>query len=239
MSATATAAKHENKAATAGQEAHKAPAATVSHGDKGASTAPAAPTVTIEIASMQVTLPIKFSAGHVLTEAQAKILDAAYQRQFTNNQNALAKAREDSIAKAKTEEERKAKTEAHNAVTPAALAALYSTYEPNVGGTRRPSIERIKLEAAWRFWTDFVGKHNAALAAGKPCLIVKAGSNQVTLPSGKGAAEKRESMSERLLTLPEYADGIQAFVDIILAERGSKKETKETSAAVVASDSLL
>ena len=61
------------------------------------------PTVTIEIAGLQVTLPVKFGTGHVLTETQAKVLDAAYQRQFTNNQNALAKSRADALAKATTD----------------------------------------------------------------------------------------------------------------------------------------
>ena len=63
-----------------------------------APSAQSAATVTIEIAGNDVTLPVKFAPGHVLTDAQAKVLDAAYQRQFTNNQNAMAKSRAENLA---------------------------------------------------------------------------------------------------------------------------------------------
>src|SRR5580692_4416489 len=100
----------------------------------GAATPAATPaslgTVTIEIAGMELTLPVKFGPGHVLTENQAKVLDAAYQRQFTNNENAMAKSRAEALEKAKTDEERAAKAP----LTASAIAALYTAYEPSVGG---------------------------------------------------------------------------------------------------------
>jgi hypothetical protein len=92
-------------------------------------------TVTIEIAGLQVTLPVKFAPGHVLTENQAKVLDAAYQRQFTNNQNASAKGREEALKKATTDAERSAKAP----LSAADIAKLYADYEPSVGGTTRQS----------------------------------------------------------------------------------------------------
>ena len=58
----------------------------------------------------------------------------------------------------------------------------------------------------------------------------------VTLPSGKGAAEKREAMSAQLLTLPQYADRIQAQLDAIMAERGTAKPKADDT--VVASGDL-
>lgn len=193
--------------------------------------AEAAPTsVTLEIADLQVTLPVKFGPGHVLTENQAKVLDAAYQRQFTNNQNASAKSRAEAYAKATTDEERKAKAP----LTAAEIAALYTDYEPNVGGTPRQSVmEKLRLDAAWRAWVSLVTEHNDAVAKGGAPIIVKAGKNAVQLFSGKGAAEKREALSAQLLTLPQYASRIQSQLDAIMAERGTKKA--EATETVVAS----
>ena len=50
-------------------------------------------TVRIEVAGFVVQVPRRFYAGSALTEAQAKVLNAAYIRQFRNNQNANAEAR--------------------------------------------------------------------------------------------------------------------------------------------------
>lgn len=197
------------------------------HGANGQDTAK--PVVTLTIAEQEVTLPVKFAAGMVITENQAKVLDAAYQRQFTNNQNALFASLSKKLESAKTAEEKAAV----KFPTAAEIAARYADYEPNVGGTPRQSVmEKLRSDAAWRFWTAHVTEHNDSVAAGGEPIIVKAGKKPVQLPSGKGAAEKREAMSAALLAAPQYAERIHAHLDAILAERGSKRT--ETAAAEVA-----
>jgi hypothetical protein len=186
---------------------------------------------TLKINEIEVSVPRKFAPGMVLTENQATVLDAAYQRQFTNNQTAMAKARAERYTKDGKPEDAP--------LTATAIAALYTNYEPNVGGTRISNMDKIRQDAAWRMWAAMVAEHNHNVANGGKPVIVKAGSNQVTLPSGKGAAEKREALATSLLGLPAYADRIQAKIDEILAERGSKKDTAVATNAVVSGADLL
>ena len=212
---------------------------------KAAAQSPIGAVVTIEIAGLEVTVPVRFAAGHVLTENQAKVLDAAYQRQFTNNQNAMAKARAEALGKATTDAERAAKAP----LTATQLAALYTDYEPSIGGTPRQSqMEVIRQQAAWRFWTGHVAAHNKSVAAGGPPVIVKAGQKPVAPltpkrgPDGKVIAtvgDQRDAMTARLLAMPEYADRIQVQVDAILAERGSKTPVEKSDAVSLSADDLL
>ena len=203
---------------------HSETASAASHKGNGAA-ATSLGNVSIEIAGLEVTIPIKFAPGHPLTENEAKVLDAAYQRQFTNNQNASAKSRAEAFTKAKTDEERAAKAP----LTAMQIAELYADYEPSVGGTPRQStMERLRQDAAWRAWVAMVTEHNESVKTGGEPIIVKAGKVAVQLPSGKGAAEKREAMSAQLLTLPAYAERIQVQLDAIMAERGTKKAEGET-----------
>ena len=207
--------------------------------------APSNGNITIEIAGLEVTVPVRFAVGHVLTENQAKVLDTAYQRQFTNNQNAMAKARAEALGKATTDAERAAKAP----LTATQLAALYTDYEPSIGGTPRQSqMEVIRQQAAWRFWTGHVAAHNKSVAAGGPPVIVKAGQKPVAPltpkrgPDGKVIAtvgDQRDAMTARLLTMPEYADRIQVQVDAILAERGSKTPVDKPDAVSLSADDLL
>lgn len=212
-----------------------------------------ASTVTLEIAGQDVTLPVKFGPGHVLTDNQAKVLDAAYQRQFTNNQNAGFKARQEALAKATTAEDRAKAQEALDKFTAAYLASLYTDYEPSIGGTRIGSMEKIRQDAAWRMWTARIKAHNDNVEAhGGPVaaqqsadyapVIEKAGTNLVPGLKPKRDAngkvtvtvqEQRDSLVSRLLTMPDYADAIQEQVDIILAERGASKADKTASANTV------
>lgn len=199
--------------------------------------------VSIEIAGMDVSLPLKFAAGHVLTENQAKVLDAAYQRQFTNNQNALAKSRAEALAKATTDAERAAKAP----LTAQQIAALYADYEPNVGGTPRQSaMERIRSDAAWRFWTSHVKAHNDAVANGGDPVIAKAGKKPVNLPRNWKEKQAdgtiverndRDALVEALLAHSAYKDRIQEHVDAIMAERG--KDKPASAETVVAGNDLL
>jgi hypothetical protein len=210
---------------------------------------PAVEMVAIDINGTSVNLPRRFAAGMALTDSQAKILDAAYQRQFTNNQTALAKTRAEKFAAAKNDAERAE----YVAKTADQIAALYADYEPNVGGARVSQTERNRLDAAWRFAVELVTKHNANPAAG---ILPKAKGRTVPLPTsakklvdadgkpvmdaetGKQAiqtlAEQRDAYATRFLSLPEYSDGIQRHLDAIMAEKGTTK-AKAASAAETAS----
>src|SRR5579859_1683754 len=141
-----------------------APQAGQTNGEAPAGTEPQ--TVTITIADLQVTLPVKFLPGHVLTDNQAKVLDAAYQRQFTNNQNANATSRKAALEKLgdKATDADRAK---YAPRTAAELAADYVDYEPSVGGgPRLGSMEKMRHDATWSAWVQLVTEHNAAVASG-------------------------------------------------------------------------
>ncbi len=192
----------------------------------------AAPSTTLKIADIDVTVPLKFLPGHVLTDTQARILDAAYQRQFINNQNALAKARAERLAKAGTDAERLA-----NAPLSAEdSAALYADYEPNVGREARGStLDRLRATAAWRVWTDTVVAHNKSVAMGGEPVIVRAGRAPVRLMTaprrakGTTDAQHEQAMADfesakaaliaKLLATPVYAERIQTVLDAMAAEK--------------------
>lgn len=218
----------QTEANTAVQEAAAAQAEAA---QEAADETGAAATV-LKIADIDVTVPLKFAPGHVLTDTQARILDAAYQRQFINNQNALAKARTERLAKATTDAERVA-----NAPLSAdQIAALYETYEPNVGREARGStLDRLRATAAWRVWTDTVVAHNKSVAAGGAPVIVRAGNAPVRLMTAprkaKGTADDahaqaladfesaKAALIAKLLTTPVYAERIQTVLDSMAAEK--------------------
>ena len=100
-------------------------------------------------------------------------------------------------------------------------------------------MEKLRQDAAWRMWVAMVTEHNDSVAKGGPAIIVKAGAKPVQLPSGKGAVEKREAMSAALLALPAYAPKIQAQLDAILAERGTKKAEAPADTIVASGEDLL
>ena len=193
-------------------------------------------TVAIEIGDIEVTVPRKFRAGLVMTENQAKVLDAAYQRQFRNNQIAMATARAEKLAKATTDAERQAAAP----LTATDLAKLYETYEPNVGGSRMGSMEKVRNDAAWRMWTALVAEHNANVrengtGSGYVPVIAKAGKAIVPglapikgtdgkVVAGGTVPEQRDRLIARILQMPEYADRVQFHVDAILAERKGSKD---------------
>jgi hypothetical protein len=51
--------------------------------------------------------------------------------------------------------------------------------------------------------------------------------------------QARDNFKARMLTLPAYADRIQAELDAIMAERGSAKATPATADVVSSADALL
>lgn len=228
---TSRRARHDDANTAQNETAHEETAAT--------SVAPA--TVTIEIADQEVTLPVKFVSGHVLTETQARILDAAYQRQFTNNQNAQAKAR---------------KEKGKPALSATELAALYVDYEPSVGvhagGT---GLTKLRDEMAWRFWTSLVAEHNAAVAAGGAPVIVKAGAKQIALASRprktkdveeathaaalKAFDDNRAASIARLHAHSEYGPKIAAMVEAELAARKAESAATAPKEALAADLDLI
>lgn len=193
-------------------------------------------TATLSIDNLSVTVPVKFAAGHALTVNQARILDAAYQRQFVNNQTANAKARAEKYAKATTEAERAT----FAPLTAEQIAALYTDYEPAVGGApRMGQIEKMRQDAAWRAWVAMVSEHNKSIAAGGPAVIERAGNKPVALDRApaktkdmsedahkagvEAFVERKAAFLARFASLPQYAERIQIQLDAIEAERGAKK----------------
>lgn len=180
---------------------------------------------TIEINDTEVSVPVMFGPGHVLTENQAKVIQAAYERQFTNNQNALAKSR--SEGKNTTPQPDAAK-----------LAEMFQTYEPSVGGTPRQStMDKLRNEAAWRMWTALVAAHNDNVVKNgtspdyKPVIArAKNGVVNTTFRAVKAAdgtvettaQQQKDTFTAALLAAPHYAEAIQTVLDAIMAERGTK-----------------
>lgn len=208
------------------------------------------PAITVEIAGLQVNLPVKFKPGHVLTDNEAKTLDAAYQRQFTNNQNSIAKGRADKLAKATTDADKAALVP----LTAAQIAALYTDYAPQVGGgPRMGSLERMRHDAGWKAWVKVVAEHNKSVGAGGAPVIAKAGQNVVTVGPQKGnltadaykTARKdwdetgKDAFTARILTTPWMADRVQAELDaMIAAKEAEKSAAPAANVASVTADSL-
>ena len=255
MSATTENATAHRNTRGKGESEHKANGAAPETSAPAVSAPADLGTVTIELAGVNVQLPVKFGPGHVLTDAQAKVLDAAYQRQFTNNQNAMGKARAENFAKATTDAERLK----YAPLSATALAALYTDYEPSVGGTRTSSIEKMRLEAAWRVWVEMVEAHNASVKDGTPPVFAKRAGRNVPLPStailvtdetgkpimgtdGKQQKvtlqEQRDNLANGLLARPEFADRIQAMLDKVQAEKGKSKDKADATESVASVDDL-
>lgn len=190
--------------------------------------------VTVELreAGLSVDLPRKFHAGDVMTDAQSLITNTAYLRQFGNNQNANAKARAERYAAAKTEAER----EANKPLTAADYLKIWLTYEPVVGGgARGTTIEKLRLDTAWRFWTGLVNVHNKAVQSGGEPVVAKAGRRSIAISARprkgkdqsddafKAAADKfdaeRLAFKHALLTHTVYGPQIERMVEAELAAR--------------------
>src|SRR6266849_4944923 len=101
-------------------------------------------TVTVTIAGIDVALPVKFSTGHILSDAEAKVIDAAYRRQFANNQNAAFASWE------KKAKEWDAKPEGERPVNPCTeskMQEVYVSYVPQVGQSQQTALEKMRIEA--------------------------------------------------------------------------------------------
>lgn len=220
-------------------------------------------TVVVEIAGQQVTLPLKFAAGMTFDDTTAAVCDAAYQRQYTNNMNANAKARADRLAKAQAANDA-AGIAANQPYTADEIAAQYADYAPQVGGgPRLGSMEKLRLDAADLADTKARMEHNALVAA------VKAGeadANNVVWPFAKMAGRTlafmtaprktkdvsdeqhkanleafktgRTEFLQKMLSLPHWAERIQIELDALMAQRGSKKADAPAEAVEVSGDVL-
>ncbi len=232
---------------------HEAETGTTTHTSAPHAAAPAdLGTVTLTIAELPVTVPVKFAPGHVLTDTQAKILDAAFQRQFINNQAANIKARAERFAKATTDAERAANAP-QNAE---AIAAIYADYEPAVGGaTRQSMVEKLRMEAGKRALIAMILEHNkAAETGGAPVILraVDADGKARVLPVPRAPAKTKaqsadehkaavdafhatmETNIQRILSAPEYAERVQVQLDALEAERGAAKSKPDATVAITA-----
>ena len=200
-------------------------------------TAAPAETIVVEIDSQQVTLPVLFHAGHTLTANQALVLDAAYRRQFINNQNAIGVGRDKAFKAATTDADRFK----YAPRTADEIAKLYIGYEPNVSGAPRQSaLERMRGEAAWRVFLIRVADHNKAVDAGEPGLFKgdRAGIKFI-LPRGEGAAEWREKQIALVLAHPAYTARVQEQLDLLVAERDAAKSKAAGTKAPTGKDAAL
>jgi hypothetical protein len=198
---------------------------------------PVVPTVSVTIASLDVALPLKFKAGDTLDETTARILDAAYQRQYKNNKDAAYKAWE---TKASDWDAAKAKGEAKgerpaNPCTVEALLSDYTAYQPQVGDAARTSLEKLRDEAGLRRFKEMIDEHNEIVAKGGKGRF---GTEPAKLPSGKGAADERSKFVGAILASEKQAAHVQRHIDAILAERKAA-ESAPAAAKPVDSKSML
>lgn len=193
-----------------------------------------------------VTVPVPFKAGHTLTAAEAATLSAAYFRQFTNNQNALWKALEDKAAKGETVT---FPTADQLAIRFTGNGNDIAPYAPQVGGgPRMGSLEKLRLDAAWKFSVARIMAHNEDVKTGGVGLV-KAHAGKAMKIMRKGDVDKnetaeqfaarREAFCRAMLesTNPVFVDGIQAELDKLQAERGKDTSTGDVVVATGA-DSL-
>lgn len=178
----------------------------------------------------ELNLPNKFGPGMTLDDAAAAIINAFYARQFRNNQEANAKARAERLAKAKTDAERAANAP----LTATALSDIWATYAPTVGDTpRADAMEKMANDAAWRYWSGMITAHNKSVDAGTAPVFPERPGVKLAMP----VKEKKDAHIAGLRKSARHADGIQATLDAMIAERTSKKAT--TKAETAASDDLI
>lgn len=197
--------------------------------------APVVSTVTVTIAGIDVSLPVKFSTGHILTDAEAKVIDAAYRRQFANNQNAAFAAWEKRVKdwEASTASDKGEKPS--NPCTDSAMLEAYTSYVPQVGASQQTALEKARQEAGLRALHELMSEHNAKLEA-KEEGYAFFGKEPVTLKKGKGAAEARDALVANLLKSVKQAERIQRHLDAILSEKGADKGAPEAKALDTAVD---
>jgi hypothetical protein len=245
--------KHTAKATQEAPATHTAPANETAAQPNGT----ASPVVleTFKIANTDVALPNPYREGYVINANEALVLFHAKVRQFTNNQNANYKARNDRLEAAKTDAER----EANKHLTAAALADLFKDYIPNVGGTPRAnSLDTLRHDMAKRFWSGLVAEHQKVLeafrasgetdttsvswpiakAAGKPVILATAprkakGADEAKHKADVEAFETGQmAFRNALLGHAVYGPQIAVMVEAELAARKAEKPAAPASGTV-------
>jgi hypothetical protein len=187
-------------------------------------------TIAQTIAGIDVSLPIRFTAGHTLNDQEAKVIDAAFRRQYANNMNATHKAWEEKVKKAGSDE-KALEAAGSNPCTADKLVAGYTSYVPSVGASQETALEKARKEAGVRRLVELIDEHNAIVAAGGRGMF---GTEPQTMPKGKGAAEIREALVTKIFASTKQAPHIQRHIDTILAEKGATKDTPANVKALTA-----
>ena len=206
--------------------------------------APAAAATAVEVLELKgidVSLPVRFSAGFVCDAIHAKILETACRRQFKNNMDANISNRDKRLAASKTEAEKAANAP----YTAAEIAALWGTYLPAIGDTpRQGSAERLEGEARYNAYVAAIAQHNDNVTSGKPGIFSAPGVlKNALIPAKKSKgvseeahkvylaemAEKRSAFLEKFASMPKYAPLVEA--ERIKLRTAAKAEDKPDVAA--------
>lgn len=207
--------------------------------------------ITVDIktdnATVKVDLPNKFASlvGQPLSEDMAKIIFTHVAGQFRNNQAANAAAREKRFAKDAKPEDMPWTVAQYLDRWNGTGAYAGNPYMPEVGaGPRMSTQERIRLDAAKAVWFALVAEHNEAVSKGQPPVLNNPGAVKIdkrpakdkTMSTEAHAAaveawqERTDSLYRKLLSVPKYADRIQAQIDLLLNEAGKKADAEATAA---------
>lgn len=189
-------------------------------------------TITQTIAGIDVALPVRFRVGHTLTETEAKVIDAAYRRQYKNNKDAAFAAWEKKV------KDKGADEAGANPCDAASLLKDYADYAPNVGREGQTSLEKLRWEAGLLTLRDLIDEHNADITRqiGEKVEAVKGlyfGNTFAKMPVGKGSAEQKDVLVQKVLAASKFTDRVQAHIDALTAEAKASKGTPEASAISV------
>ena len=171
----------------------------------------------VEVRAGDIALPRRFVPGMIVDERIALLGDLALSRQFVNNQNADADARAKRFVAAKTDAER----DANRPLSAEEVAARYDGYWPEQKIRLRSRSDEIRAEAAYRVHAARVTQHNRAINAGE-APVFKAYVGQI-VPLPKEGTVEADGVVSAMLTMPSFADRVQAQVDVILAEIAARK----------------
>jgi hypothetical protein len=208
-------------------------------------------TRSVELTDATFDAAIKFVARMLFTDHTALVCQVAYERQFVNNMNANALARAKRLTTALAANDEKAIAE-NQPWTAEQYVTAWTTYEPNVGGTRSTGMERLRKDAGWNVWVAMVAEHNAAVSSGAPSPVFKSVTALMVIP-GRGQKARVEvingvSTNIPAFTMDEYREGrinavlnakseriterVQTEIDRLMAIAEAEKAKPDVSAVV-------
>lgn len=181
-----------------------------------------------KIADLEVTLPVRWIAGMVMTEKSALAVQTLYERQFNSNMTANLENARKVLADDKATAESKAKAQTYvNAFNADYLATQFISYEPNIGRTDfAGSMEKLRNEAAWLAFITLVSDHNKSVKSGAEPVVAKWGAAEVTIPKGA-----KDGAIAAMLANPTYAERIQVELDKLVAAKNGSKSAGKAKAA--------